>query len=58
MEMLFKEPSVELIEIDMNNTIITDSCDSNANANPDMQACSAGAPHELSCEDEASDWVD
>ena len=57
--MLFKEPSVELIEIDMNNTIITDSsCTTNANASPDMQVCSTGAPHGESCEDESKDWVD
>lgn len=55
--MVFQEPRVELIEIDVTNVIAT-SCTSSANANPDMQACSTGSAHEGSCENEAEDWVD
>lgn len=54
--MVFQEPKVELIRIDEN--IIATSCTTNANANPDMQVCSTGAPHEASCADEDHDWVD
>lgn len=55
--MEFQEPKVELIEVE-NNIFATNSCTSSANANPDMQVCSTGAPHEESCADELHDWVD
>ena len=55
--MAFEEPKVEFIGIEKND-ITAYSCTSNANANPDMQACSTGAAHEGSCADEAYDWVD
>ena len=55
--MVFEEPKVELIEIDMNNVIAT-SCTSSANATPSMQGCSSGSAHEESCADELHDWVD
>jgi len=54
--MVFQEPTVELIEIEMNTIITTSTCTTNANATPDMQVCSVGAPHDEWCEDEADDW--
>ena len=56
--MFFQEPNVEVIKIDGIMKSTSSSCTSNANANPDMQVCSTGAPHEESCVDEAHDWVD
>ncbi len=57
--MVFQEPKVEVVNIDANdNVFAAGSCTSNANATPDMQVCSTGAPHEQSCADEAFDWVD
>ncbi len=56
--MVFQEPKVEVINIDAKDNVFAASCTSNANANPDMQACSAGSAHEGSCADEAFDWVD
>lgn len=56
--MIFEEPKVELVRIDLNSNVITTSCTSNANANPDMQACSSGSAHEGACESDADDWED
>ena len=58
--MLFEEPTIELIKIERNNIITqsTQSCTSDANANPNLQGCSTGAPHGDSCADESYDWVD
>jgi len=57
--MVFQDPKVEVINIDANDKVFAaNSCTTNANANPDMQVCSTGAPHEESCTDESFDWVD
>lgn len=56
--MVFQNPKVEVINIDANENFAAYSCTSNANARPELQVCSIGAPHEESCADEADDWVD
>ena len=56
--MVFQEPKVEVVNIDANDNVFAYSCTSKANAMPEMQVCSIGAPHEASCADEADDWVD
>lgn len=62
--MFFQEPRVEIVEINMEDVIVTSGCNGQTDACPDVashekpsvQTCSTGAMQDESCDDPLKNW--